>query len=68
MDDLAALREQHPRWRIWASDGGWKYATCAGLMAPGTGVTVDGKTPDALGSAIDQAESDAAKMRTQAWP
>ena len=61
MDELAALREQHPRWRIWTSDTGWKYATRAGLMAPGTGTTVHGKTPEALSHAIEQAEADAAK-------
>jgi hypothetical protein len=66
VDDLAAVREQHPDWRIWASDAGWKYATRAGLMAPRTGITVHGKTPEALSHAIDQAEADAAKKPTHA--
>lgn len=66
MDDLAALREQHPRWRIWTSDAGWKYAVRSGLAAPGTGVTVYGKTPEALGRAINQAEADATKRRGRA--
>lgn len=65
MDDLRALREQRPRWHIWASDAGWNYATCAGLMAPGTGITVHGKTAEALNHAIDQAEADAARNRTR---
>lgn len=61
MDELADLRQRHPLWRIWAGDGEWKYATRAGLAAPGTGVTVHGKTPQALADAIQQAETDAAK-------
>ena len=67
MDELTALRERRPRWRIWTSDAGWKYATRAGLMAPGTGITVHGKTVEALSNAIDQAEADAARKREQAW-
>lgn len=63
MDELAALRTEHPQWRIWTSDAGWKYAACAGLAAPGTGITVHGKTPEKLGHAIEQAEADAAKRR-----
>lgn len=67
MDELTALREQRPRWRIWTSDAGWKYAACAGLIAPGTGITVHGKTFEALGNAIDQAEADATRKRERAW-
>jgi hypothetical protein len=67
VDELTALREQRPRWRIWTSDAGWKYAACADLIAPGSGTTVHGETFEALSNAIDQAESDAAKKREQAW-
>ena len=58
----AALREQHPQWRIWTSDEGRFYATRYGLHreAPGQGLTVDSGTAIGLNNAILAAEADAA--------
>ncbi len=61
MDETALQRQAHRRWHIWTSDGNWKYATRSGLAGPGTGITVHGKTCEALAKAISQAEDDAAR-------
>lgn len=62
-DELAAaLRREHPQWRIWASDAGRLYATRCGLQpgAPGQGLTVDSGTAIGLHEMIVQAEAEAA--------
>lgn len=57
MNELAALRQAHPQWRIWTSDAGRRYATRIGLVRRGAGITVYGDTPTALTHAIAQAEA-----------
>jgi hypothetical protein len=59
---IAALRKEHPQWRIWASDQGRFYAVRYGLQpgAPGQGLTVDSGTATGLHEMILQAEADAA--------
>ncbi len=58
---IAALRKEHPEWRIWASDLGRFYAVRYGLQpgAPGQGLTVDSGTATGLHEMILQAEADA---------
>jgi hypothetical protein len=60
---LPRLRQDHPRWRIWASDTGRLYATRAGISVdePGASVTVDGLTSAELRAAIAGAEGLAAR-------
>jgi len=55
---LPALRQDHPDWRIWASDTGRLYATRAGISVDerGASVTVDGLTAAELRKAITDAE------------
>jgi len=58
---IAALRREHPQWRIWSSNEGRLYATRYGLQpgAPGQGLTVDSGTATGLHEMIVQAQADA---------
>jgi hypothetical protein len=58
--ELAALRAEHPAWRIWVSDEGGLYATRRGYsaLAAGASVTVYGATPAELDQAIIAAEAE----------
>jgi len=58
---MAALRGEHPEWRIWASDEGRLYAVRYGLQPemPRQGTTVDSGTVTGLDAVIVQAEADA---------
>jgi hypothetical protein len=53
------LRQDHPGWRIWASDTGRLYATRRGISVNerGASVTVDGLTRADLHKAIADAEA-----------
>jgi hypothetical protein len=59
---IAALRREHPKWRIWSSDEGRFYAVRYGLQpgTPGQGLTVDSGTATGLHEMIVQAQADAA--------
>ena len=63
---LPRLRQDHPRWRIWASDTGRLYATRPGLSVdePGASVTVDGLTAAELRKAITSAEAEFGALLT----
>jgi len=57
---VAALRQEHPAWRIWTSNEGRFYATRHGLHpdASGQGLTVDSLTAIGLHDVISAAIHD----------
>lgn len=66
---LPQLRQDHPRWHIWASDTGRLYATRPGIFTGdlSAAVTVDGLTAAELRGAIAAAEIEAAQMAERHW-
>jgi hypothetical protein len=60
------LGQDHPAWRIWASDTGRLYATRRGIAVNerGASVTVDGQTAAELGKAITDAEAEFGALLT----
>jgi hypothetical protein len=63
---LPGLRQDHPGWRIWASDTGRLYATKRGISVDerGASVTVDGQTVTELRKAITDAETEFGALLT----
>jgi hypothetical protein len=61
--ELSRLKVDCPRWRIWASNEGWLYATRPGLsvLTPGASITVHAQTAHELRHAIAVAELEHAR-------